>query len=163
MTDYNDGEWHEWNGDDRVPLGVHKESLVDALWLNESNNLAGHTQARPASWINWLNVKNFRVVEQHKEPMEWWINIYYGGITSSLYKTRKEAVANREPGCVITVNWWRSYDAVVQKGVIPMFPSIDRLKKAMLSHGVDIGPMSVDAGLSEVSRKLEELHRETNQ
>lgn len=44
-----------------------------------------------------------------------------------------------------------------------MFPSIDRIKKAMALHGVDIGPMSVDAGLSEVARKLEELHKEPNQ
>ena len=50
-----------------------------------------------------------------------------------------------------------------KNGVTPMLPSIDRLKKAMLLYGVDIGPMSVDMGMSEVARKLEELYKEPNQ
>ena len=77
MTNYNDGEWHGWNGAVMKPAEIHDKTEIKYVWHDEntgkcgvSERIAGFddTQTGPA----WINVLKFRVVKEHKEPREFW-------------------------------------------------------------------------------------------
>lgn len=65
MTNYNDGNWHGWNGGE---CPVHPKSRVDIAgsWGITRNKLAGDV-----SWNG--GVIAFRIVKEHREPREWWL------------------------------------------------------------------------------------------
>ena len=70
MTDYNDGNWHGWNGGE---CPVHPKSEVEAVWHDSRMKRAGMTGPRPAKVENeptlaWEHVVKFRVVKAHAEP-----------------------------------------------------------------------------------------------
>lgn len=72
MTDYNDGQWHGWNGGE---CPVHPKSEVDAVWHDQRLNSAGVTGPRPAKVDNeptlaWAHVVKFRVVKEYHVPRE---------------------------------------------------------------------------------------------
>ena len=72
MTNYNDGEWHTWDGG-KCP--VHPKSEVEAVWHDPRMKNAGITGPRPAKVDNeptlaWGHVVKFRVVKEHREPRE---------------------------------------------------------------------------------------------
>ncbi len=74
MTNYNDGNWHGWNGGD---CPVHPKSMVEAVWHDPRLNTAGMTGPRPAKVENgitpvWVRVVKFRVVKEYREPRECW-------------------------------------------------------------------------------------------
>lgn len=76
VTDYNDGNWHGWNGGE---CPVHPKSVVEAVWHDPHNEAAGMTGPRPAGdqevgpSLAWAHVVKFRVIKQHREPREVWI------------------------------------------------------------------------------------------
>ena len=86
MTNYNDGNWHGWNGGG---CPVHPETLVQAIWRGASpdGEIRGVTRKAgafynacwigkpesPLSTIEW-----FRVVKEHREPREFWL-CFVGG------------------------------------------------------------------------------------
>jgi len=64
MTNYNDGNWHGWNGGE---CPVHPKSVVDAReeigvrWLSQAEN------------CDWHSMRGaFRVVKEYREPRECW-------------------------------------------------------------------------------------------
>lgn len=79
---YNDGKWHGWNGGE---CPVHPESVVECLLE------CGHSGEMPAGWWTaWkTEVAAFRVIQEHKEPREWWIGTENGFHTIQRYEPRK--------------------------------------------------------------------------
>ena len=83
MTNYNDGKWHGFNG---TSCPVHRKTIV---------NIAGRSgvvENVRAGLLYW-DVKDFiiafRVVKEHREPREWWVNVY--GHKAAAYRTRAMA------------------------------------------------------------------------
>lgn len=75
MADYNDGNWHIWNGGE---CPVHPKSIVEAVWHDQRMERAGMYSPRPAKVENeltlaWAHVVKFRVVKEYREPRERWI------------------------------------------------------------------------------------------
>lgn len=73
MTDYNDGNWHGWNGGE-CPDSIHPASVVEFVWHSFNANKAGlsRNEARAIMWM-WAQVIRFRVVKPYTAPREWWI------------------------------------------------------------------------------------------
>lgn len=76
MTDYNDGEWHLWDGSDRLPEGVHPRSLVTQVWHDEKTGDCGIHENAPAHNRAWDQTLKFRVTKPHREPRVIWVNEY---------------------------------------------------------------------------------------
>ena len=89
MTDYNDGNWHGWNGGE---CPVHPESIVDVKF-NEGTEYEGH-EAEDWIWNGKLyRIIAFRVTKPYVEPpkpREFWINEYAWGF-SDLHDNKAEA------------------------------------------------------------------------
>lgn len=78
MTDYNDGNWHGWDGGE---CPVHHESEIDAVWPSVMDDEKSYRDARKAkdfpwivggAWVPFL----FRVTKPYVEPpkpREFWI------------------------------------------------------------------------------------------
>ena len=86
MIDYNDGNWHGWNGGD---CPVHPESVVE-VELFSGGKAAKYNSAGLYSWVHiWAypydNIVKFRVTKPYVEPpkpREFWINEYDCGFCS---------------------------------------------------------------------------------
>lgn len=92
MIDYNDGNWHGWNGAD---CPVHPNSVVEAVWHDPRQNSAGMTGPRQAKVENyvtlaWGQVVKFRVVTPYTEPREGWV--------VQVFDSARQAKTAR-PGC----------------------------------------------------------------
>ena len=75
MTDYNDGNWHGWDGGE---CPVHHKTVVEAVWHDPRMERAGMSGPRPAKVENeptlaWVHVVKFRVVKEYPERREFWI------------------------------------------------------------------------------------------
>ena len=72
MTDYNDGNWHGWNGGE---CPVHPKSVVEYITATDGESTYGEVEARRLSWVDdedgWIVVA-FRVVKEYREPRECW-------------------------------------------------------------------------------------------
>ena len=70
MTDYNDGNWHAWNGGE---CPVHPETIVDVIC--KDYNKPCECKAKTKGW--WARHYNpiiaFRVVTEYRKPREFWI------------------------------------------------------------------------------------------
>ena len=96
MTNYNDGNWHIWNGGE---CPVHPKSLVEAVWHDPRRRHAGMSGPRPAKGENeptlaWVHVVKFCVVKEYREPREWWI----AGRNEVAFSSAREA-KTAFPGC----------------------------------------------------------------
>ena len=80
MTNYNDGKWHGWNGGE---CPVHPETVVVVQlgWdtrINVDKDTSGYTEC--AGSLRWTHIGGggdiifFRVVKEHKEPREFWVD-----------------------------------------------------------------------------------------
>lgn len=78
MTDYNDGNWHGWNGGE---CPVHPKTLVEYIYHKEDLGIV-RTEKRAAGGgthinpVPWRYVVKFRVIQEHKEctgPQEVWL------------------------------------------------------------------------------------------
>ena len=68
MVNYNDGKWHGWNGGE---CPVHPETVVEVQY----NRRETHT-AKKFVWSHSLSnadIVAFRVIKEHREPREWWL------------------------------------------------------------------------------------------
>lgn len=76
MTNYNDGNWHGWNGGE---YPVHRETEVEVIRFN------GARHKGLACSFDWQDrghlssIVAFRVIREHRVPREWW-TIYAGAI-----------------------------------------------------------------------------------
>lgn len=95
MTDYNDGEWHGWNGGE---CPVHPKSEVEMIWpstLDESTKRS----KRPAEDFAWHVSGDsppslFRVTKPYVEPRkprEFWVNEYECGFGDMIHETKELA------------------------------------------------------------------------
>ena len=96
MTNYNDGNWHIWNGGE---CPVHPKTEVEAVWHDPRMGNAGMSGPRPAKVENeptlaWVHVVKFRVVKEYREPREFWI----AGPNEVAFSSAREA-KTAYPGC----------------------------------------------------------------
>jgi hypothetical protein len=71
MTNYNDGKWHGWNGGE---CPVHPKSKINVKWsCNGVETGEATAYSFSAHWTGHV-ICAFRVVEEHKEPREFWID-----------------------------------------------------------------------------------------
>ena len=82
MPNYNDGSWYRWSGERMKPASVHKDSLVEHLYHDESINTSGKVR-KLAGAVEWGLTLKFRVIREHREPREFWISLNNGGIFNS--------------------------------------------------------------------------------
>lgn len=92
MTNYNDGKWHRWAGEDMKPASVHPKSKIEYIWLSDNSNSGRHTlvagdDENEAS-AAWRQILAFRVVKEYREPREWWV---WEGGEGALIPSRKGA------------------------------------------------------------------------
>ena len=74
MTNYNDGEWHGWNGGE---CPVHPETVVEA-----TTKEFGFVSTKAGDYYGWEKghgnpILAFRVIKEHKEhvkPREFWVS-----------------------------------------------------------------------------------------
>lgn len=94
MTDYNDGNWHNWGeGFDAQGGPVHEKSEVEVFGVQKSQG--PFHQACPAGHVVWPWVKVFRVTKAHREPREFWI-IVDGD--DYIYTSLESAEADKQEG-----------------------------------------------------------------
>ena len=75
MTNYNDGKWHSWNGGE---CPVHRKTVVDALFRSgEAHHsiLGEHLDWSGPDILPFSHVAAFRVIKEHREPREFWIDV----------------------------------------------------------------------------------------
>lgn len=90
MTNYNDGKWHGWNGGD---CPVHPNTTVEFV---TDEGRYGETRAGARFWTETLSddaIRAFRVVKEHREPREFWINEYPGVVGSQAHDSKETADA----------------------------------------------------------------------
>lgn len=83
MTNYNDGQWHGWNGGE---CPVHPETRVHGVESLGANSVTWKTEAKDNDWPSFRGA--FRVTKEHKEPREFWIVNY----DASAWDTEDQAV-----------------------------------------------------------------------
>ena len=79
MTNYNYGKWHGWNGGE---CPVHPKTVVEVLFGDGS----GAGEKENASSFGWMVHPipvAFRVVKEHKEPREFWVDPDRGQVVKS--------------------------------------------------------------------------------
>lgn len=90
MVNYNDGKWHGWNGGE---CPVHYRSEVQVV-LNTGLSPRDRITAGDFGWGHdeYCNAKivAFRVITEHKEPREFWVNMYPGD-TAAAHRTKAGA------------------------------------------------------------------------
>jgi hypothetical protein len=79
MTDYNDGNWHGWNGGE---CPVHPQTEVSAT------HVCGTTLILwPACRVDWEQPLLFRVTKpEPKQPREFWIAFKAGYVIDVVYE-----------------------------------------------------------------------------
>lgn len=98
-VDYNDGNWHGWNGGE---CPVHPESDVKVVLLEGVAPLS-----RAAKYLAWShdtlypegNIVAFRVTKQYVEPpkpREFWINEYDDGYIGYPHDSKERADISSE-------------------------------------------------------------------
>lgn len=98
MTDYNDGEWHEWSGGE---CPVHPKSIIEGYWHKGAKDLYA-----PATFNigeaggftfphveGWEKLKLFRVVKEYKRPRE-----YSGRVWAYHYTNLAPTLSENEVG-----------------------------------------------------------------
>ena len=86
MSDYNDGNWHGWNGGE---CPVHPKSKVQVA---DYNGISPIIYAADLNWepITENKIAAFRVVKKFEEPKVIWVNEYPNGNIHS-YHSEVEA------------------------------------------------------------------------
>ena len=100
MTNYNDGNWHGWNGGE---CPVHPKTIVEVIWFCSGRCTSSEvTEAgRRMTWVKddpkgGVAPIAFRVIRAHREPEEVWVGRGSGG-GIYYYATKAQAVANGWP------------------------------------------------------------------
>lgn len=108
MTDYNDGNWHEWTGG---PCPVHPKSKIEGYWQVE--DASTNQMSKPAvyntgrayglifEWDGQTRLHLFRVVEKFEEPKVIWVNEYENAFVA--YPTKERAKEESVSGNALRV------------------------------------------------------------
>lgn len=75
MTNYNDGEWHGWNGGE---CPVHPKTVVRAM-TEMGREL--NCKAKNIAWSQFnsgTDIIAFRVIKEHREPRDFWLTTRNG-------------------------------------------------------------------------------------
>lgn len=102
MVDYNDGNWHGWDGGE---CPVHPESVIDAVWPSTIDDKKSYRATKKAKDFPWFvggpwKPFLFRVIKPYVEPpkpREFWINEYdwgFGGAFGSKADADEYAMSN---------------------------------------------------------------------
>lgn len=88
MIDYNDGNWHGWNGGE---CPVHPESVVWVIPCKGAKDYTPEITARNASWSGNGHIAAFRVVKPYQEPREFYVREITcfdldGNVTGKVYQ-----------------------------------------------------------------------------
>jgi len=83
MTDYNDGNWHGWNGGE---CPVHPETEVDTWDAGCDELFCGYI----AGDLDWSTGGCFRVTKEYRETREFWVNEYNSGLGGA-HETKEDA------------------------------------------------------------------------
>ena len=71
MINYNDGNWHGWNGGE---CPVHPKSMVEATGYEGARKSTTAFSNYTSGLFPWDNFRGaFRVVKEYREPREFWI------------------------------------------------------------------------------------------
>lgn len=89
MVDYNDGAWHGWD-DDVSPNGIDGRSKVE-FFRDSGQRGVGHGTVEFGMLSGWGSIVVFRVVKVHREPREFWLNIYDNGALGAVHRSKSEA------------------------------------------------------------------------
>lgn len=97
MTDYNDGNWHDWTGGE---CPVHPKSEIEGYWKvtdtyphkvsTHAVYNAGQAGGLNFEWDGQTRLHLFRVTKPYVEPREFWVNEYDWGF-SCLYESKAKA------------------------------------------------------------------------
>lgn len=71
MADYNDGNWHGWNGGE---CPVHRRSEVECSYTDRKS-ITSSAGSFPWDATNSDRPAAFRVIKQHREPREVWLDL----------------------------------------------------------------------------------------
>ena len=96
MSEYKEGKWYGWNGDGDCP--VHPLSRVRAVATEGKTSCV---LERPAGEMRWFkdttyldaNIVAFMVVEEYREPREFWIEFFPNGTFYYFYENEPEKVS----------------------------------------------------------------------
>jgi hypothetical protein len=73
MVNYNDGNWHGWNGGE---CPVHPKSLLEVIYLDNGLSCIDDAFSGACDFSAGaeLPIIAFRVIKEYREPREWWID-----------------------------------------------------------------------------------------
>ena len=77
---YEENVWYVWNGESMKPSSIHDKSIVEFIWHDESTSGSG-CDVMQVGWNDvdekpaWRHIIKFRVIKEHKEPREFWIDL----------------------------------------------------------------------------------------
>ena len=95
MTDYNDGNWHAWNGGD---CPVHPKSEIEAVYLMNEDADSHAVFHNTAGGKAWGGTFLFRVTKAYREPRECWSYGAHIRNTEAEALAFRKAVAEDHPG-----------------------------------------------------------------
>lgn len=117
MTDYNDGEWHEWAGG---PCPVHPKSKIEGYWqiedayANRKPKTAVYNTGQAGGlnfeWGGQTRLHLFRVVEKYEEPKVIWVNEYEGNVCAHTTEERAKQMAVSGSALRVAVKYVESRD-----------------------------------------------------
>jgi hypothetical protein len=92
-SNYNDGKWHGWNGGE---CPVYPNTVVETVWVNGDckKGVASRWKWRVEGQIQYMIA--FRVIKEHREPREWWLQRLENGALVAGVTEVKGAIKVRE-------------------------------------------------------------------
>lgn len=80
MTNYNDGNWHRWSGEEMKPASIHQDSEIEYVWHDEERNTSGTTiksKDNRTMWVKlvWKQILKFRVLKEYRAQGDLWIDL----------------------------------------------------------------------------------------
>lgn len=118
MTDYNDGNWHEWAGG---PCPVHPKSKIEGYWQVEDTQTrmgsksAVYYEERAGKlnfeWDGQTRLYLFRVVKKFEEPKVIWVNEYVDDLRAYTTEEMARKRANGVGSLRVAVKYVESCDA----------------------------------------------------
>ena len=97
MTNYNDGNWHGWNGGE---CPVHPKSEIEAVYLMNREADSHMIFRNTASEKSWRYPFLFRVIKAYRDPRECWSYGAHIRDTEADAIAFRNAVADENPGKV---------------------------------------------------------------
>lgn len=95
MTDYNDGEWHDFRGTAK-PEQIHDKSVIEYVWHDKNTGGAGAHSSVAGIDDNydeprWCNILRFRVTKPFREPRTFYVNEYEGRVGPNIHRSPADA------------------------------------------------------------------------